>query len=154
MVQIVLEFEILQFHMKKKYKFNKLTAEIMFNTGNAKRGISPRLKIKPCDLDLWPWKSIGFFKVKGQGHRVKFLPHNILVNNLESRSLNGFWPNLVHKFQTPLMTKYVPSLVKTHWRMLILECSKGCYAVTICPCDLDLWPMTLKINRIPDSLKD
>jgi hypothetical protein len=25
------------------------------------------------------------FKVKGQGHRVKFLPHNILVNTLESR---------------------------------------------------------------------
>ena len=41
-----------------------------------------------CDLDLWPWKSIGF--------------------------------------QIPLRTKYVPSLVKIHWRMLILECSQGC----------------------------
>jgi hypothetical protein len=30
------------------------------------------------------------FKVKGQGHWVKFLPHNILVNTLESRSFNGF----------------------------------------------------------------
>jgi hypothetical protein len=30
------------------------------NKGNAKRGISPHLKIRPCDLDLWPWKSIGF----------------------------------------------------------------------------------------------
>ena len=36
------------------------------------------------------------FKVKGQGHRVKFLQHNILVNTLESTSFNGFWPNLVH----------------------------------------------------------
>jgi hypothetical protein len=36
------------------------------------------------------------FKVIGQGHRVKFLLHSILVNTLESRSFNGFWPNLVH----------------------------------------------------------
>ena len=30
------------------------------NKGNAKRGVSPRLKIRPCDLALWSWKSIGF----------------------------------------------------------------------------------------------
>jgi hypothetical protein len=30
------------------------------NKGNAKRGVSPCLKIWPGDLDLWPWKSIGF----------------------------------------------------------------------------------------------
>jgi hypothetical protein len=66
-------------------------------------------KLKPCDLDLWPWKSIGF--------------------------------------QILLKSKYVPSLVKIHWRMLILECSQGCYAVQIWPGDIDLWPMTLKINR-------
>ena len=58
------------------------------NKGNAKRGVSPRLKIWPGDLDLWPWKSIGF--------------------------------------QILLRTKYVPSLVKIYWRMLILECSQGC----------------------------
>jgi hypothetical protein len=46
----------------------------------------------PCDLDLWPRKSIGF--------------------------------------QTLLRTKYVPSLVNIHWRMLILECSQGCYGRT------------------------
>jgi hypothetical protein len=57
------------------------------NKGNAKRGISPRLKIWPSDLDIWPWKSIGF--------------------------------------QILWRTKYVPSLVKIHWRMLILECSQG-----------------------------
>jgi hypothetical protein len=38
--------------------------------------------------------------------------------------------------------------------MLILECSQWCYAVTIWPVDIDLWPMTLKINRVPDSPKD
>ena len=62
------------------------------NKGNAKRGVSPRLKIWPGDLDLWPWKSIGF--------------------------------------QILLKTKYVPSLVKIHWRMLILGCSQWCYGRT------------------------
>ena len=33
---------------------------------------------------------------------------------------------------------YVPGLVKIHWRMLILECSQGCYVVKIW--SLDLWP--------------
>jgi hypothetical protein len=68
------------------------------------------------------------FKVKGQG--VKYLPHNILVNTLESTSFNGFWPNLVR-------TMYVPSLVKIHWRILILECSQGCYVVKIWPGNLE-----------------
>jgi hypothetical protein len=49
----------------------------------AKCGISPCLKIWPSDLDIWPWKSIGF--------------------------------------QILLRINYVPSLVKIHWRMLILE---------------------------------
>jgi hypothetical protein len=50
------------------------------------------------------------------------------------------WPWKSIGFQTLLRTKYmyVPSLVKIHWRMLILECSQGCYAVTIWP--LELWP--------------
>jgi hypothetical protein len=39
------------------------------------------------------WNPIDF---QGQRHRVKFLPHNILVNTLESTSFNGFWLNLVH----------------------------------------------------------
>jgi hypothetical protein len=51
-----------------------------------------------------------------------------------------------------LRTMYVPSLVKIHWRMLILECSQGCYAVKIWSSDIDLWPMILKINRVSDSL--
>jgi hypothetical protein len=46
-------------------------------------------------------------------------------------------------FQILLRTKYVPSLVKIHWRMLILECSQGCYAVKFWPGYLDLWPMRL-----------
>ena len=50
------------------------------------------------------------------------------------------WPWKSIGFQTLLRTKYVPSLVKIHWRILILECSQGCYVVTIWPGDLDLWP--------------
>ena len=81
------------------------------NKGNAKRGVSPRLKIKPCDLDLWPWKSI--------------------------------W------FQILLRFKYVPSLVKIHWRMLILVFTRMLRSKNLTP-----WPLTLKINRVPDSHKD
>jgi hypothetical protein len=57
------------------------------------------------------------------------------------------WPWKSIGFQTLLRTMYVPSLVKIHWRMLILECSQGCYAVKIWPGDIDLWPMTLKAQR-------
>jgi hypothetical protein len=48
------------------------------------------------------------------------------------------WPWKSIGFQSLVTTKYVPSLVKIHWRMLILKCSQGCYAVKIWP--LDLWP--------------
>jgi hypothetical protein len=91
-----------------------ITQKAYQNQGNAKRGVSPRLKIWSGDLDLWPWKSTGF--------------------------------------QILLRTKYVPSLVKIHWRMLILECSQGWYAVN----NLTWWPwtLTLKINRVSDFLKD
>jgi hypothetical protein len=99
-----------------KYRDFQVNVIPWYNKVNAKRGVSPRLKIRPCDLDLWPWKSIGF--------------------------------------QILLKSKYVPSLVKIHWRMLILECSQGCYAVKIWPGDIDLWPMTLKINMVLDSPKD
>ena len=107
------------------------------------------------------------------------------------------WPRKSIWLQILLTTKYVPSLVKIHRRMLILECSQGCYAVKIWPLDLwpwktigfhspkdyvctkfgqnplkDVdsrvftrmlrgknltrwhWPLTLKINRVPDSPKD
>jgi hypothetical protein len=37
------------------------------------------------------------------------------------------WPWQSIGFQILLRTKYVPSLLKIHWRMLILECSQGCY---------------------------
>jgi hypothetical protein len=76
---------------------------IQYNKGNAKCGVSPRLKIWPCDLDLWPMT----------------LKINRVPDSLKD---------------------YVPSLVKIHWKTLILECSQGCYAVKIWPGDLDLWP--------------
>ena len=121
----------------------------------------------PSDLDRWPWKSIGFQTLL----RTKYVPSLVkihwrmlilecsqgcyTVTNLPSDLDRWPWKSI--GFQTLLRTKYVPSLVKIHWRMLILECSQGCYVVKIWPGDLDLWPtkcMTLKINRVPDSLKD
>jgi hypothetical protein len=44
---------------------------------------------------------------------VKFWPGDI-----------DLWPWKSIVFQTLLWTKYVPSLVKIHWRILILECSQ------------------------------
>ena len=121
------------------------TVEI-FNKGNAKRGVSPRLKIRPSDLDLWPWKSIGFQILL----RSKYVPSlvNIHWRMLILECSQGcyavkiwpldLWPWKSIGFQTLLRTMYVPSLVKIHWRMLILECSQGCYVVKIWP--LDPWP--------------
>jgi hypothetical protein len=40
------------------------------------------------------WNPIDF---KGQGHRVQFLLHNILMNTLESTSFNGDVDSSVHK---------------------------------------------------------
>jgi hypothetical protein len=113
------------------------------NKGNAKRGIFPRLKIRPCDLDLWPWKSIGFQILL----RSKYVP-SLLILECSQGSYAvkirpgdfDLWPWNSIGFQTLLRTTYVPSLVKIHWRMLILECSQGCYVVKIWPGDLDLWP--------------
>jgi hypothetical protein len=50
------------------------------------------------------------------------------------------WPWKSIGFQTLVRIKYVPSLVKIHWRVLILECSQGCYTVKKLPSNLDLWP--------------
>jgi hypothetical protein len=70
------------------------------------------------------------------------------------------WPWKSIGFQTLIRTKYVASLVKIHWRMLILECSQGCYAVTIWPVDLDLWPwkslgfrILLRTKYVPSLVK-
>jgi hypothetical protein len=66
----------------------------------------------------------------------------------------------INRVSAILRTKYVPSLVKIHWRMLILECSQRCYAVKIWPCDLDLWPwksigfqILLRTKYVPSLVK-
>jgi hypothetical protein len=123
-----------------------------------------RVKNRACDLDLWPYKSIGFQTLL----RTKYVPSLVKIHwrMLILECSQGCytvknltqWPwhltLKINRFQIILRTKYVPSLVKIHWKMLILECSQGCYRVKIRPCDLDLWPIILKINRVPDSPKD
>ena len=89
------------------------------------------------DLDLWPWKSIGFQTLL----MTKYVPSLVKIHwmmlILECsqgcyavkiwHSDLDLWPWKSIGFQILLRTKYVPSLVKIHWRMLILECSQGCY---------------------------
>jgi hypothetical protein len=81
-----------------------------------------------------------------------------------TRILHGknliLWPWQSIEFQILLRTKYVPSLVKIHWRILILECSQGCYAVKIWPSDIDLWPwksigfqIILRTKYVPSLFK-
>jgi hypothetical protein len=111
------------------------------------------------NLTQWPWQSIGFQTLV----RTKYVPSLVKIHwrMLILDCSQGcyvvktwpgdidLWPGKSIGFQIILRTKYVPSLVKIHWRMLILECSQGCYTVKKLP-----WPLTLKINRVPDSPKD
>ena len=102
------------------------------------QSVSPRLKIRPCDLDLWPWKSIQF-QIR---LRSKYVPSQNPLKDVDSRVFTRmlcskhltWWPDLWPwksiGFQILFRTKYVPCLVKIHWRMLILECSQGCYGRT------------------------
>jgi hypothetical protein len=143
---------------------NKIGSRRKRNKGNAKRGVSPRLKIRPCDLDLWPRKSIGFqilLRSKYVPSLVKIHWRMLILECSQRYSAVKIWPGSIdlwsmtlkiNRFQTLLRTKYVPSLVKIHWRILILECSQGCYAVKMWPGDLDLWPW--KSIGAPDSRKD
>ena len=113
-----------------------------FNKGNAKCGVSPRLKIRPCDLNLWPCKSIGFqilLCTKCVPSLVKIhwrllileCSQGCYVKQIDPLTLTfDLWPWKSIGFHILLTTKYVPSLVKIHWRMLILECSQGCYGRT------------------------
>jgi hypothetical protein len=105
------------------------------------------VKIWPGDIDLWPWKSIGFQTLL----RTTYVPSLIKIHwrililvftrMLYGKNLTRWpWPWKSIELQTLVRTKYVPSLVKIHWRMLILECSQGCYTVKKLPSDLDLWP--------------
>jgi hypothetical protein len=93
------------------------------------------VKNLPSDLDLWPWKSIGFQTLL----RIKYVPSLVKIHwrMLILECSQGcyavkiwpydldLWPRKSIGFQILLRTKYVPSLVKIHWRMLILECSQG-----------------------------
>ena len=57
------------------------------------------------------------------------------------------WPWKSIGFQILLRTKYVPSLVKIHWRMLILECSQGCYGRTEGQTVALLYPFATSLAR-------
>jgi hypothetical protein len=111
------------------------------------------VKVWPSDLDLWPWKSIGFqtlLRTKYVPSLVKIHWRMLILECLQGCCVVKIWSLYLWTwksigFQNLLRTMYVPSLVKIHWRMLILECSQGCYVVKIWPGDIDIWPMTLNI---------
>jgi hypothetical protein len=121
--------------------------------------------VKIWPLDLWPWKSLGFNPIDFQGQRSRgqiFTAEHpcehprinilqwILTNLGTYLVLRRVWNHIDFQgqmsrgksigFQTLVRTMHVPRLIKIHWRMLILECSQGCYAVKIWPDDLDRCP--------------
>ena len=115
------------------------------------------VKIWPCDIDLWPMtlninmipdSPKDYVCTKFGQNPLKDLDSRVFTRMLCVKKLTRCpWPLTLKINRVPdwlVRTKYVPSLVKIHWRMLILECSQGCYAVKIWPGDIDLWPMTLK----------
>ena len=126
------------------------------NKGNTKHGVSPR-------LNIWHWKSIGFQILL----RTKYLPSLVKIHcrmlilecsqgcyRVKIRLCDlDLWNRKSIGFQTHLRTKYLPSLVKIHWRMLILVFTRILRGKKFDPVTLT-WPMTLKINRVSDSLKD
>jgi hypothetical protein len=93
------------------------------------------VKIWPDDIDLWPWKSIGFqtlLRTTYVPSLVKIHWRILILECSQGCYAVKIWPGDLDLwswksigFQTLLRTKYVPSLVKIHWRMLILECSQG-----------------------------
>jgi hypothetical protein len=99
--------------------------------------IHSRILILECSQGIlqWIFTKLGTYLVLKrilkpidfQGHVSKFQ-----VTGSNIYRMTSLW--------TLLMTKFVPSLVKIHSRILILECSQGCYALKIWPGDLDLWP--------------
>jgi hypothetical protein len=117
------------------------------------------VKNLPIDLDLWPWKSIEFQTLQ----RTKYVPSLVKIHwrilivecsqgcyalKVWSGDLD-LWPWKSIWFQILQRTKYIPSLVKIHSRILILVFTR-----MLCGKIMTPWPLTLKINRFPDSLKD
>jgi hypothetical protein len=123
------------------------------NKGNAKRGISPCLNIWPGDLDIWPWKSIGFQILL----RTKYVPSLVKIHwrplkdvdsRVFTRMLRGKyltrspWPWNSIGFQILLRTKFVPSLVKIHWRPL-KDVDSRVFTRMLCGKNLTWWPWPL-----------
>ena len=119
------------------------------------------VKIWPGDIDIWPMtlqnnRVPDFPKDKvctrfGQ-NPLKDLDSRVFTRMLCGKNLTRWpWPLTlkINRFQILQRTKYIPSLVKIHWRMLILVFTRMLYGKHLNP-----WPLTLKINRVPDSPKD
>ena len=118
--------------------------------------------VKIWPLDLWPWKSIGFqtlIRTMYVLSLVKIHWRMLILECSQGCYAVKIWPRNIDRwpwksigFQTFLRTKYVPSLVKIHWRM---DLDSRVFTRMLCSKKLTRWPwpLTLKINRVPDSPK-
>ena len=126
------------------------------NKGNAKRGIFPRLKIRPCDLDLWPWKSIGFQILL----RSKHVPSLLILECSQGCYAVKIRPGDIDLWPMTLKINRVSDCPKdyacTKFGQNPLKDLDSSVHRMLCGKDLTRWPwpLTLKINRVPDSPKD
>jgi hypothetical protein len=110
-----------------------------------------------------PYSPNDYVCTKFSQNPLKDVDSRVFTRMLHGKNLPSdlhLWPWKSIGFHILLMTMYVPSVVKIHWRMLILECSQGCYAVKIWCGDLDLWPwksigfhIILRTKYVPSLVK-
>ena len=113
------------------------------------------VKIWPGDLNLWPWKSIGFqilLRTKFGQNPLKDVDSRVFTRMSHGKNVTQ-WPWKSIGFQIFLRTNYVPSLVKIHWRMLILEYSQGCHMVKIWPWKSIGFQILLRTKYVPSLVK-
>jgi hypothetical protein len=96
------------------FKFDHLYWDWKYNKGNAKHGVSPRLKIRP----LWPWPLT--------------MKINTVPDSLKDYACTKFDQNPLKDVDSRVFTRMLCSKYLTLWH----------------------WPLTLKMNRVPDSPKD
>ena len=116
------------------------------NKGNAKRGVSPRLKIRPCDIDLCtkfgqnPLKDVDsrvFTRMLSTKYLTRWhwrltLKINRVPDSPKDYVCTKFGQNPLKDVDSRVFTRMLRSKNLTRWH----------------------WPLTLKINRVPESPKD
>ena len=106
--------------------------------------VTLKINMFPDSLKVWVCTKFG-------PNLLKDVDSRVFTRMLRGKNLTP-WPLTLKINRVPDSPKgYVCTKFGQNPLMLILECSQGCYAVKIWPCDIDLWPWN---NRVSNSHKD